>query len=126
MARGAPRGFRNLPRARKLILLLTWLGLFFMAIYSVTVGVALLQPGYTLADRIGSLFLLFGFAFIVIHGIGYSNSMIKAMWGYKETQKRMFAELGVPRVACVVACFNEPPEVLGRDRRRASGARLRQ
>ncbi len=112
MARGAPRGFRSLPRARKLILLLTWLGLLFMAIYAVTVGVALLQPGYTLADRIGSFFLLFGFAFIVVHGVGYSNSMLKAMWGYKETEKRMFAELGAPRVACVVASFNEPPEVL--------------
>ena len=112
MARGAPRGFRSLPRARKFILLLTWLGLFFMAIYAVTVGVALLRPGYTLADRIGSLFLIFGFAFIVVHGIGYSNSMIKAMWGYKETKKRLFAEMSVPRVACVVACFNEPPEVL--------------
>ena len=112
MARGAPRGFRHLPRARKLILLLTWLGLFFMAVYAVTVGVALLQPGYTLADRIGSFFLLLGFGFIVIHGVGYSNSMLKAMWGYKETRQRMFAELGAPRVACVVASFNEPPEVL--------------
>ena len=83
-----------------------------MAIYAVTVGVALLQPGYRLVDRIAAFFLLFGFAFIVIHGIGYSNSMLKAMWGYKETQKRMFAELGAPRVACIVACFNEPPEVL--------------
>ena len=112
MARGAPRGFRHLPRAHKLILWLTWLGLLFMAIYAVTVGVALLQPGYRLADRVGSVFLIFGFAFVVIHGVGYTNSMLKAMWGYRETRTRMFAEMGVPRVACVVACFNEPPEVL--------------
>ena len=112
MARGAPRGFRGLPRARQLILWLSWLGLFFMAIYAVTVGVALLAPGYRLEDRIGSIFLLFGFAFIVIHGVGYTNSMLKAMWGYSETRSRMFAELGAPRVTCIVACFNEPPEVL--------------
>lgn len=112
MARGAPRGFRSLPRAQKFILWLTWLGLFFMAIYSVTVGLALLQPGYRTIDRVGSIFLIFGFAFIVIHGVGYTNSMLKAMWGYKETRQRAFAELSVPRVACVVACFNEPPEVL--------------
>ena len=112
MARGAPRGFRNLSRSHKLILLLTWLGLFFMAVYAVTVGLALLQPGYRTIDRIGSIFLIFGFAFIVIHGVGYTNSMLKAMWGYKETKTRMFAEMGAPRVACIVACFNEPPEVL--------------
>ena len=112
MARGAPRGFRNLPRAHKLVLWLSWLGLFFMAVYTVTVGVALLQPGYRLVDRIGSFFLIFAFGFIVIHGIGYTNSMLKAMWGYRETRSRMFAELGTPRVACIVACFNEPPEVL--------------
>ena len=112
MARGAPRGFRSLSRGHKKILWLTWLGLFFMAVYAVTVGLALLQPGYRTIDRIGSIFLIFGFAFIVIHGVGYTNSMLKAMWGYKETKKRLFAELGAPRVACIVACFNEPPEVL--------------
>ena len=112
MARGAPRGFRGLSRGHKTILILTWLGLFFMAIYAVTVGLALMQPGYRLVDRIGSLFLIFGFAFVVIHGVGYANSMLKAMWGYKEMKTRMFAPLGAPRVVCIVACFNEPPEVL--------------
>ena len=112
MARGAPQGFRALSGARKRILLLTWLGLFFMAVYAATVGWALLQPGYRLVDRVAGAFLLFGFAFIVIHGVGYANSMLKAMWGYRETRSRMFVGLGAPRVVCIVACFNEPPEVL--------------
>ena len=112
MARGAPTGFRALSGARKRILLLTWLGLFFMAVYAVTVGAALLAPGYRPIDRVASVFLLLAFAFIVIHGVGYSNSMLKAMWGYKETKSRMFVGFNAPRVVCVVACFNEPPEVL--------------
>ena len=94
MARGAPRGFRHLPRARKLILSLTWLGLFFMAIYAVTVGVALLRPGYTLADRIGSLALIFGFAFIVVHGVGYSQLGHQGDVGLQRDQKTDVRRIG--------------------------------
>ena len=114
LARGPKngRGFGALSGGHKRILILTWLGLLFMAVYAGTVGWALIGPGYRPIDRVASAFLLFGFAFIVIHGVGYSNSMLKAMWGYKETRSSLFVGLNAPRVACIVACFNEPTEVL--------------
>ena len=112
MARGPARGFGTLSGSHKRILILSWLSLFFMAVFAATVAWSLLQPGYRPIDRVASVFLLLGFAFIVIHGIGYTNSMLKAMWGYKEIRSNLFTGLNAPRVACLVCSFNEPPEVL--------------
>ena len=105
-------GKRPMPGSHKRILAWTWLGLAFMALYAGTVGAALFQPGYTVWDRIASAFLLFGLGFIVLHGLGYANSMVKSIWGYKQEKPRLFVSSNSPRVACIVASFNEPAEVL--------------
>ncbi len=94
------------------VLVFTWLSLFFMGLYAVSVGAAIFQPGYSLLDRVFSAFLLFGLLFISIHGLGYANSMIKASWGYRETKKRVFSAAHGPKVTCIIASYNEPPEVL--------------
>jgi cellulose synthase (UDP-forming) len=94
------------------ILALTWISLAFMLIYVVTIGMALFAPGYSFWDRVASLFLLFGLVFIVVHGFGYANSMIKASWGHQATRPPIFASSDSPRVACLIASFNEPYDVL--------------
>lgn len=94
------------------ILAITWISLAFMLIYVGSIGLALFQPGYSFWDRIASLFLLFGLIFIVVHGFGYANSMIKASWGYRATRPPLFASSNEPGVACLIASFNEPYEVL--------------
>lgn len=112
LASDGPLGLRRLPSATRRILVFTWLGLIFSALYAFFIGSALVQPGYTLADRIASGLLLLGLIFITIHGFGYANSMLKALWGYQELRTRLFVASLAPRVVCVVASFNEPPDVL--------------
>ncbi len=109
-ARG-PKKVRATGAQRK-FLVATWLGIAFMLLYAVTIGQALVGPDYSRADRIASGFLLFGLAFIMIHGLGYANSMLKANWNYRATKPPIFAASGAPRVACLISSFNEPPEVL--------------
>ncbi|HEX9998257.1 MAG TPA: glycosyltransferase [Abditibacterium sp.] len=109
-ARGAKN--RSLSGFQRQILAATWLGLVFMSIYAMTVGLALFEPGYSFWDRVASGFLLFGLFFIIIHGFGYANSMIKACWGHTAQRTPIFSALGAPRVACLISSFNEPREVL--------------
>ncbi|WP_123580579.1 glycosyltransferase [Abditibacterium utsteinense] len=110
----AARGPKNRGEnaANRKFLIGTWLSLSFMLIYAATIGLSLLAPGYSLLDRIASGFLLFGLGFIIVHGFGYANSMIKANWAYKSSKPPIFAALGGPRVACLIASFNEPSDVL--------------
>ncbi len=103
----------SLGTTRRLIAL-TWIGLFFLALYVATVGAALLRPGYNTSDRIASVFLALALGFVALHGVGYAGSMLKALAQSKAPQKRgqPFASAKAPRVACLIASFNEPPEVL--------------
>ena len=110
-ARG-PLGLRAIARENRKLVALTWLGLAFLALYSLTIGLALFEPGYSLLDRISSAFLLFGLLFIAVHGVGYSGSILKALRLYRETRSRFFLPANAPKVACIVASFNEPPDVL--------------
>ncbi len=110
----AARGPQKAPAtaAQRRFLAATWLGIAFMLLYAVTIGGALLAPDYTRADRIASGFLLFGLVFIMVHGLGYANSMLKANWHYRAAKTPIFASSNAPRVACLISSFNEPPEVL--------------
>ncbi|MDQ3812998.1 MAG: cellulose synthase catalytic subunit, partial [Armatimonadota bacterium] len=94
------------------VLVLTWIAMFFMLAYVASMGLAFVQPGYSLADRIASVFLLLGIGYITLHSVGYANSMIKAAWGYSELRRRAFTPQHAPRVACVIATFNEPAAVV--------------
>jgi cellulose synthase (UDP-forming) len=98
--------------SQRQILIATWLGISFMLLYVLTIGMALFEPGYSRWDRIASGFLIFGLGFIVVHGFGYANSMIKASWGYRATRPPLFASSDAPRVVCIISSFNEPPAVL--------------
>jgi cellulose synthase (UDP-forming) len=97
---------------QKRILAWTWMGVFSMGVYALSMMLAFFSPGYTLVDRIASLFLVSGVLFVMMHGLGYANSMIKASWGYNEVRRRIFTPQTAPLVDCIVACFNEPREVL--------------
>jgi cellulose synthase (UDP-forming) len=94
------------------ILAFTWLGVASMCVYTLAMLLAFFAPGYTLGDRIASFFLMFGVLFILMHGLGYANSMIKASYGYSEVKRRIFTPQAAPLVDCLVATFNEPPEVV--------------
>lgn len=103
----------SLGTTRRLVALV-WIGLVFLALYVLTVGAALLRPGYNTADRIASVFLALALGFVALHGVGYANSMLKALAQSKlpPSRGRPFASARSPRVTCLIASFNEPPEVL--------------
>ncbi|RYG70748.1 glycosyltransferase [bacterium] len=103
---------RRVSATQRRILAITWVSLAFMLIYVITIGLAVFQPGYSFWDRVASAFLLFGLVFIIVHGFGYANSMIKASWGHQATRPPIFASSDAPRVACLIASFNEPYDVL--------------
>jgi len=93
---------------------ITWIGLVFLALYVFVVGASLWQPNANLADRIASIALALALGFVAVHGAGYAGSMLKSLAASKDATKRgrPFASLYAPRVACIIASFNEPPEVL--------------
>ncbi|HEY0075895.1 MAG TPA: glycosyltransferase [Abditibacteriaceae bacterium] len=97
---------------RRRLLIFTWSASFFMLLYLVFMGMAFFAPGYSLIDRIASIFLMIGTLYIMVHSLGYANSMVKASWGYNEVRRRAFTPHAAPRVACLLATFNEPPEVV--------------
>ena len=97
---------------RRRLLIFTWSASFFMLLYLVFMGLAFFAPGYSLVDRIASIFLMLGTLYIMVHSLGYANSMVKASWGYNEVRRRAFTPHAAPRVACLLATFNEPPEVV--------------
>jgi cellulose synthase (UDP-forming) len=107
-----PEAERRVTPAQRRVLAFTWIGIFSMLIYALFMGLAFFAPGYRLVDRIASVGLLFGILFILMHGFGYANSMIKASWGYNEIRRRIFTPQSAPKVACVIATFNEPPAVV--------------
>jgi cellulose synthase (UDP-forming) len=108
----SPEAQRRVTPAQRRVLAFTWIGLFSMMIYALFMGLAFFSPGYGLVDRIASIGLLLGILFILMHGFGYANSMIKASWGYNEIKRRIFTPQGAPKVACAIATFNEPIEVV--------------
>src|SRR5947207_1538442 len=73
---GLPR--RPLSPTQRRVLAFTWAGIFSMLIYALSMVFALFQPGYSLADRVASVFLVGGIFFILLHGFGFANSMLKA------------------------------------------------
>ncbi|MDF2439365.1 MAG: hypothetical protein JWN98_349, partial [Abditibacteriota bacterium] len=108
----APETQRRVTGAQRRVLAFTWIGLFSMMIYALFMGLAFFAPGYSLVDRIASIALMGGILFILMHGFGYANSMIKASWGYNEVKRRIFTPQSAPKVACIVATFNEPAAVV--------------
>src|SRR5690606_28178727 len=74
----SPEPRRRVTPSQRRVLGFTWIGIFSMLIYAVFMGMAFFAPGYSLVDRIASIVLLFGIFFILMHGLGYANSMIKA------------------------------------------------
>ncbi len=103
---------RRMTGGQRRVLVWTWLAVSGMALYGLSMMLAFFAPGYTLPDRIASLFLMFGLLFILMHGLGYANSTIKASWGYNEVKRRIFTPQAAPNVDCLVASFNEPREVV--------------
>ncbi len=97
---------------RRRLLIFTWCASFFMLLYLVFMCLSFFAPGYDLKDRIASIFLLIGTLYIMVHSLGYANSMVKASWGYNEVRRRAFTPHVAPPVACLLATFNEPPEVV--------------
>lgn len=86
--------------------------IFFLLFYCFSMGSALFETDSSWADKTAAVLLGLGMLFILIHGVGYANSIIKASWGYRETRTHLFASSSAPSVACVVASFNEPESVL--------------
>lgn len=107
-----PPGAPNFTDAQKRALGFTWAAMILMLLYVGSMSLALFQPGYTFWDRVGSVMLMFGMLFILMHGLGYANSVIKASWAYREIQSHLFATAHTPKVVCIVACYNEPADVL--------------
>ncbi len=103
---------RRMSGGQRRVLVWTWLAVAGMCLYGLSTMLAFFAPGYTLPDRIASLFLMFGLLFILMHGLGYANSTIKASWGYNEVKRRIFTPQSAPVVDCLVASFNEPREVV--------------
>ena len=75
---------------RRRLLIFTWCASFFMLMYLVFMTLAFFAPGYDWKDRIASIFLLIGTLYIMVHSLGYANSMVKASWGYNEVRRRAF------------------------------------
>ena len=112
LASDAARPALPLPGASRRLLVLIPLGLVFLVLYALSVGLALFRPGYSTLDRIASVFLGGALLFVLLHGVGYANSMLKALAAGRSPQKLLFAPSNAPRVTCLIASFNEPPEVL--------------
>ena len=109
---GVPVERRPVTKSQRYVLGFTWLALFFMLIYPIFILMSSFTPGYAFLDRIANILLLLGTGFIFIHGLGYANSMIKAASLYDEVKKRVFSPQREPKVVCVIACFNEPLDIL--------------
>jgi len=113
LAQGKARERASLGVVRRLAAL-TWIGLVFLALYVFVVGAALRQPSANLVDRIASFALAMALGFVALHGAGYANSMLKALAAAREPapRGRPFVSHSAPKVACIVASYNEPPDVL--------------
>lgn len=85
-------------------------------VYVVVRSVFFGYANYSGADKIASMFLLFGEFFIILHGIGYVMNVARA-YNTKKLQERAdkTAHIKVehePTVAVIVAARHEPKEVL--------------
>lgn len=97
---------------QKRVIAFTWIGIFMMLLYGIFAVLSAFNPGYRPLDYVAMFMLLFSILFILMHGIGYANSVIKASWGYDEVRRRSFTPSRAPKVACIIASFNEPPDVV--------------
>ncbi|RYX83445.1 glycosyltransferase [bacterium] len=111
-ASGGARTSIPFPGEVRRLLFLIPLGLVFLALYALGVGFALFRPGYSPIDRVASAFLGVALLFVLLHGLGYANSMLKAFAASRNPAKILFAPANSPRVTCLIASYNEPPEVL--------------
>jgi cellulose synthase (UDP-forming) len=97
---------------QKRVLAFTWIGVLVMLIYGVFMILSAFNPGYRPIDFIARFMLLFGVLFILFQGFGYANQMLKASVGYDELKRRAFTPSRTPKVACLIAAYNEPADVL--------------
>ena len=112
IARSRTPGLVRLTSLQQRALAFTYGAMLFMLVYTGVTGAAIFQPGYRPIDRFASVFLLLGLGFILVHGFGYANSMVKACWSYRDVRTHLFAPGNSPSVDCIIACYNEPAEVL--------------
>jgi len=103
---------RQATSTQRRVLIFTWIGILSMIVYGIFMVLSAFNPGYNFLDYLALAGLMFGLFFILLHGFGYANSMIKASWGYDETRRRAFTPQSAPKVVCIIASFNEPEEVL--------------
>ena len=103
---------RVVGHVEKRVVAFAWIGIFMMLLYGIFTILSAMNPGYRPIDYVGTFMLLFGVGFILLHGLGYANQVIKASAGYDETRRRTFTPTMAPKVLCVIASYNESPEML--------------
>lgn len=102
----------GLTPSQRRIVVLSWLGIAAMSGYALSLLIYFFAGDYSLWDRAAALVWAAAIGHMLLHSIGYANSMLKASRGYDEVRTRVFSPQNSPKVACLVASFNEPPEVL--------------
>jgi cellulose synthase (UDP-forming) len=92
---------------------LIYLAFALLALYSATrIGVLLASTGYNLADSVMAVLLILAELFLVVHGVGYFGSMMKADRMRRESAPPLLAPPTNAPVALVIAAYNESPDVL--------------
>ena len=103
-------------KKRMLIDSLVMMTLMAIVVYVVVRAIFLGYAEYSGADKIASLFLLFGETFIIFHGMGYVMNVARAYNSRKhqdDMQERAHQQMKEePSVAVLVAARHEPREVL--------------
>lgn len=98
--------------SQKRIVVLSWLAIAAMLGYALSLLIYFFGANYSFWDRAAALVWGLAIGHMLLHSIGYANSMLKASRGYDEIQSRVFSPQHSPKVACLVASFNEPSDVL--------------
>jgi cellulose synthase (UDP-forming) len=80
--------------------------------YFIVRNLALFAPGYTIQDRVSSIFLLLSEIYTAIQGLGYYISVAQATRVPNVARQTRLARLDVPGVAIYIATYNEPAEVI--------------
>lgn len=87
--------------------------LLLMAAYLSVRLTMVFSAGHSIADQVMAILLFCAELFLIIHGLGYFLSVIKASRRQVVAVPIMFAEHTAAPVAVIVASFNESEEVLG-------------
>ena len=117
-----PAHHLTLKAAQRVLFALTGITLVLMAAYVCVRLTTLFSSGYTLADATMAALLIAAELFLCFHGVGYFLSVLKAERRQQQSAPLLFTEYrrpdvgagtrGSPRVAVLVASFNESADVL--------------